>query len=126
MTKIRMVGVVSADVVKTLGEAGRNYCAGDEIYIGCSNINHMQRRHLSDYLKYHNKLSIIISEPDYVGINKNDGSLEYVKVFSEHVKITVRVAGDEKLYVRSMYTVLNSRTEYFIKSGRLKPLTTGK
>jgi len=58
-----------------------------------------------------------------VGINEEDGSLEYVKIFDDHVKLVVRVAGDEKLYVRSMYTVYQSRTEFFIKSGRLKPLT---
>ena len=125
MTKTRMVSVVTAAVLKTLGEAGKNFRAGEEIYIGCSNIDHMRRRHLSDYLKYQDKLSVIISEPDYVGVN-DDGSLEYVKMLSDHVKVTVRIAGDERLYIRSMYTVLSSRTEHFIKSGRLKPLTNGK
>jgi len=126
MNQKRIVGFISAAVIETLGETGRAYHAGDEIYIGDSNIDHMKRRHLSDYLKYHDKISIIISEPDFLGINDDDGSLEYVKVFSEHVKLAVRVAGDDKLYVRAMYAVLKSRTEYFIKTGRLKPLTKRK
>jgi len=123
MHEPRLVGVVSAAVSKVLGEDGRLYKAGDMIYIGESNVNHMKRRHLSAYNKYGDRLSSIISEPDYVGINEEDNSLEYVKVFDDHVKLVVRVAGDEKLYVRSLYTVYQSRTEYFIKSGRLKPLT---
>ena len=122
MQEERLVGVVSTAVSKTLGENGRLYKAGDMIYIGESNVNHMKRRHLSAYNKYGDRLPNIISEPDYVGINEEDGSLEYVKIFDDHVKLVVRVAGDEKLYVRSLYTVYQSRTEYFIKSGRLKHL----
>ena len=75
-----------------------------------------------DIHKYHDKLSQIISEPDYIGINDEDGSLEYVKIFDDHVKLAARIAGDEKLYVRTMYTVLESRTDYFIDSDKLKPL----
>ena len=123
MSHVRVVGVVSAAVLKALGEDGRNYRAGDEINLGDSNIAHMRKRHLSTYLKYQDKLSQIISSPDYVGINDDDGSLEYVKEFSEYVKLAVRVAGDEKLYIRTMYTVLKSRTEFYVKSGRYKALT---
>jgi len=74
-------------------------------------------------VKYSDRLSLIISEPDFVGINDEDGSLEYIKILDNHVKLVVRVAGDDKLYVRTMYTVYQSRTEFFLKSGRLKPLT---
>jgi len=123
MQEARLVGVVSTAVSKTLGNDGRQYKAGAMIYIGESNVNHIKRRHSSDYTKYGDRLSLIISEPDFVGINEEDDSLEYVKIFDDHVKLVVRVAGDEKLYVRSLYTVYQSRTEFFIKSGRLKQLT---
>ena len=66
------------------------------IYLGENNIKHMKQRHSSAYMKYNNRLSQIISEPDYDGINDYDGSLEYVKIFDDHVKLVVRVAGDEK------------------------------
>ena len=123
MQKAKLVGVVSSAVSKTLGDEGTHYKVGDKIYLGESNMNHMKRRHLADFLKYGDRLSQIISEPDYVGINDEDGSLEYIKVFDDHVKLVVRVAGDEKLYARTIYAVYQSRTEYFIKTGRLKPLT---
>ena len=123
MQEPRLIGVVSTAVSITLGDEGKHYRAGDMIYLGDSNINHMKRRHSSDYVKYSDRLSQIISEPDYVGINDEDSSLEYIKIFNDHVKLVVRVAGDEKLYVRSLYTVYQSRTEFFVKSGRLKPLT---
>ena len=123
MQQTRQVGVVSAAVLKTLGEEASHYHAGDIIYVGDRNLDHMKSQHLATFLKYYDKLSQIISEPDYVGINDEDGSLEYVKIFSDHVKLAVRIAGDDKLYIRTMFTVLESRTDYFIKSGKLKPLT---
>ena len=123
MQEPRLIGVVTTAVSLTLGEGGRQYKAGDIIYLGENNIKHMKRRHSSAYVKYSDKLSQIISEPDFVGINDEDGSLEYIKILDNHVKVVVRVAGDDKLYVRTMYTVYQSRTEFFLKSGRLKPLT---
>jgi len=123
MQKARLIGVISSIVSISLGKDGHNYKIGDKIYLGDSNENHMKRRHKSAFIKYGDKLSSIISEPDFIGINNVDGSLEYVKIFDNNVKVVVRVAGDDKLYIRSMYTVYQSRTDYFVKIGKLKPLT---
>ena len=125
MQQARMIGIVTSAVLEALGEEGQLYKVGDIIYLGESNVNHLKRRHSTDYLKYGDWLSQIVSEPDYVGINEEDDSLEYVKIFDDHVKLVVRVAGDDRLYVRSLYIVYQSRTEFFIKSGRLKSLTKG-
>jgi len=80
-------------------------------------------RHLLAYTKYQDRLTQIIAEPDYVGINDDDGSLIYIKLLEDHVKLVIRITGDEKLYIRTMYTVYKSRTVESIKSGKLKPLT---
>lgn len=123
MQEVKLVGVVTNAVSKTLGAEGRHYKVGDKIYLGENNINHIKRRHSAVFSKYGDRISQIISAPDYVGINDEDDSLEYIKIFSDHVKLVVRVAGDDKLYVRTLYTVYQSRTEFFIKTNRLKPLT---
>ena len=123
MQKTRLVGFISNAVSKTLGFNGSKYKPGDKIYLGESNERHMKQRHSTTYINYANRLSQIISSPDYVGINDEDGSLIYIKVFDNHVKLVVRIACDEKLYVRTMYTVYQSRTDYLIKSGKLKSLT---
>ena len=54
--------------------------AGTPIYIGESNIAHMLASHPDDYLKYKNNLHEIIENPDYIGLNPNDKSIEYIKV----------------------------------------------
>ena len=126
MIDAQVVGTVSKAVLETLGDVGKCYNVGDAIYLGESNINHMIKKHKSIYLKYHDKLPQVISNPDYIGVNDENGSLEYIKIFSEYIKIAVRVAGDNKLYVRTMYQVLKSRTDFLVNSGKLKPLTAKK
>ena len=123
MQKPRLIGIVSNAVSKALGTEGQSYKLGDKIYLGDRNIKHMKQRHMLVYAKYHDRLSQIISEPDYVGVNDEDGSLVYVKLFDDNIKLVVRIAGDEKLYIRTMYTIFKSRMEDSIKSGKLKPLT---
>jgi len=83
MQEPRFIGVVTTAVSFTLGEEGRQYKAGDIIYLGENNIEHMKRRHSSAYVKYSDRLSQIISEPDYVGINDEDGSLARVSQLAQ-------------------------------------------
>jgi hypothetical protein len=83
----------------------------------------MKFRHSSDYDKYGNKIPQILKFPDYVRLNDDDGSIEYVKKFGKHVKVAVRIAGDGKYYARSLYIISKSRADYFIKTGQLKRLT---
>jgi hypothetical protein len=72
------VGKLSARVVSLLGSSMN---AGQPIYLGPSNIAHMQSRHPGDYAKYGQYIPQILAQPDYVGENPKDGSIEYVKDF---------------------------------------------
>ena len=72
------VGVLSERVVFLLGISLQ---PGQSIYLGPSNIAHMQARHPADYERYGQYIEEILSFPDYVGENPTDGSIEYVKEF---------------------------------------------
>lgn len=92
------------------------------IFIGNTNISHMMSKHPADYSKYGNKIPLIISSPDYVGINKKDNSIEYIKEFkmnNEFVKVAVRVSNSNRYFVRSLYVVNNNRVANFIKKKTL-------
>ena len=98
-----------------------NIAVGTPIYIGVSNLMHMQANHLADYNKYSDKLGLILSSPDYVCINKKDGSVEYVKEFPpDNVKVAVRISTNGNYYARTLYVLNNKRTLSFIKRGILK------
>lgn len=92
------------------------------VYIGDSNVKHMKARHPKDYEKHKNHISLILSKPDYIRINKKDNSLEYVKEFkvgNEYVKVAIRVSSSGKWFVRSMYSLNTNRVNNFIKKGSL-------
>ena len=117
-----IVGTISEKVKNLLN---LSIIDDNNIYIGKSNIEHMQRRHSLDYKKYGNQIQNILKYPDYIGLNPKDNSIEYVKNFlidNEYVKVAVRISKGNKYYARSLYVLNKKRTENFIKKGTLKRL----
>lgn len=99
---------------------------GTPIYFGETNLAHMLKNHPVDYAKYGQYLSLILSEPDYIGRNPKDQSLEYIKEFlveQEYVKVAVRVSQSGSYYARSLYALNRNRVNNFIANGSLIPLT---
>ena len=94
------------------------------IYLGESNIEHMQSSHPQDYQRYGIFLEHILANPDYIGINPSNNSIEYVKEFlqnNEYVKVAVRIsATSNRYYARSLYVLKPSRVKNFIAKGTLK------
>lgn len=119
---MKQVGKISSQVISVLG---LNIAADTPIFIGASNIAHMQNSHPADYAKYGEKIPDILGSPDYVRINPKDGSIEYVKEYkidSEFVKVAVRVSAGGNLYARSLYVLNNNRVYDFISKGTLKKI----
>ena len=114
------VGKVSARVISLLGASLQIV---QPIYLGPSNIAHMQSSHPADYAKYGQCIPLILAQPDYVGENPKDGSIEYVKDFQingEFVKVAVRLSGGGTLFARSLYVLNPNRVNNFIQKGTLK------
>ncbi len=116
----RIVGNVSDKFSKISNRKFNN----DKIFIGDENINHIKMKHPTDYNLYFNKIENIISNPNYIAISPKDGSLEYVKeIFNSntgsYVKVAVRVSGNGKYFVRSLYTLNNNRVLNFVKKGKM-------
>ena len=122
MVKVQEIGRVSAGVISLLGVSLQ---IDQPIYLGPSNIAHMQSRHPEDYSKYGQYIPQIIATPDYVGINPADSSIEYVKEFEingEFVKVAVRLSSSGVLYARSLYVLNPNRVQNFIRKGTLKKI----
>ena len=115
------VGKLTAKVASVLGLMQRK---NQPIMFGDSNRNHMQRKHPEAYKKYGKHIPQIISHPDYVGLDDEDGSIEYVKGFKvdgAYVKVAVRADRDNKvLFARSIYELEPGWVERAIENGRLK------
>lgn len=116
----QQVGTLSANVIAALGLPLQT---GQPILLGSGNISHMMNRHPGDYAKYGQYIPAILANPDYVGQNPSDGSIEYVKDFQvngEFVKVAVRLSGGGTLFARSLYVLNPNRVQNFIKKGTLK------
>ena len=116
------VGSIDTRIISALN---LNIPAGTPVYIGQSNIDHMKRRHPADYAKYGADIPSIIQNPDYVGLNTADDSIEYVKEYvvdGEFVKVAVRVSMSNKYYIRSLYVLNKNRVNNFISKGTLKKI----
>lgn len=113
----KRIGSFSECVIKTLN---LDIPIGTPIYIADSNIEHMKSYHPSDYEKYKDQLPNIIANPDYVGKNIKDDSIEFTKEYfynGEYVKVAIRVSSSNIYYARSMYVLNNNHVKNFIAKG---------
>ena len=117
---MKEVGRITKHVSTLLG---LSIADNEPIYIGHTNIEHMKSSHPKDFERYGADLSLILQEPDYVGLNKKDNSLEFVKEYkvgNEFVKVAVRVSGGNKYLARSLYVLNNERVLRYIAKGTLR------
>ncbi len=119
-SRIKIVGKVTPHIE---GLLGLSVPQDRNIYLGPTNLAHMQSSHPADFAKYGAELINILAFPDYVGQNPTDGSIEYVKVFQqdgEFVKVAVRLSASDRYYARSLYILNESRAKNYIAKGTLK------
>lgn len=122
LVSIKRAGEITKEVSDLLG---LGLSCPEPILLGDSNIQHMKKRHPNDYEKYGRFIPSILSAPDYVGMNRNDSSIEYVKEFqidNEWVKVAVRVSASGVYFARSLYVLNPTRVKNFIQKGTLKNL----
>ena len=119
---MQIIGYFSERVIETLG---LDIAEGTPIYIGKRNEEHIEARHPYEYDVFCPRIKEIISDPDYVGINKKNGSIDYVKVFvisGDYVQVSVRVSSGGFFIVRTLFALSSYRAERFIQQGTLKKI----
>lgn len=67
MEKPKKVGLIDSKIISALKLSIKE---GTPIFLGSSNIAHMKSRHPAEYEKYGVDIPLILSYPDYIGINK--------------------------------------------------------
>ena len=118
------VGEISEEVKNILG---LDLAVGTPIYIGATNIEHMEREHPVEFERFFKCIPQIVSAPEFVGLNPKDGSIEYIKTFptsaGQYLKLAVRISKDNFLFARSLYEILERTVRYRAEKGMLKSLT---
>lgn len=116
---MRTIGYFTKNVIDLLNLDLDN---NTPIFIGETNIQHIQNRHAYEYDKYFCDIEQIIKTPDYVGINPKDNSVAFVKEYhtnSEFVRVAVRVSQNGKCYAKTLHLLSTCNAERYIEKGTL-------
>lgn len=65
----------------------------------------------------------IIQNPDYISIHPSDESVSFIKDYTGHVSVAIKVSTDGKLVYRTMYPLSESQLTSYINSGRAWKIT---
>ena len=116
-----VIGQIDQSVIDLLGLP---ISSGAPIIIGPLNEKHMIDEHCENYIKYFGEIGSILKNPDYV-IPHKTGSLQYVKVFDEHVMVAVRLSSNGVYFARSLYVMSQEKVDrwgyLFEKYSLVKP-----
>ena len=119
---MRTIGYFTEEIINLLS---LDLDANTPIYIVDTNIEHIKKRHIYEYDKYFDKIEEIISEPDYVGKNKKDGSISFVKEYKisdEYIRVAVRITTNKKCFAKTLHLLSTCHAERYIQKGTLKKL----
>lgn len=121
---VTKVGCFSENIINALN---LNMASGTPIYIGDTNIEHIKKRHEYEYEKYYKFLPDIIAQPDYVGLNPKDNSIQLVKEFkisNDYVRVAIKVMQTGTCFVKTMHILSTCNADRYIEKGTLKHLDT--
>ncbi len=92
-----------------------------DIFQSAGLITHIYKRH-PHCVAYAAKISEIIRNPDYIGINPNEpNSIELVKIFDKNILLAIKLDIDENyLYVASLFDINQKKIERRLNTGRIK------
>ena len=100
----------------------------DIVKVNIENLRkHLEKRNHDNMIKYLSRISELIENPDYIGINPRERgrSIEYVIQLGENVLIGIKLDyKNEYFYIATMHEISQLKLNQRIKNGRLKSLTT--
>lgn len=81
-------------------------------------------RHRKDFIddkefeKCMREIPQIIQNPDYISIHPTDESISFIKDYSSHISVAIKISTDGKMVYRTMYPLRNSQLKNYILNGR--------
>ena len=100
----------------------------DIVKVNIENLRkHLEKRNHDNMIKYLSRISELLENPDYIGINPRERGrrIEYVIQLEENVLIGIKLDyKNEYFYIATMHEISELKLNQRIKNGRLKSLTT--
>lgn len=95
----------------------------NEILFWASRVKHTER-HLNDFsssdefYRCLEDIPNILKYPDYVSIHPNDQSISFIKDYSGHTTVAIKIASDGIMSYRTMYPLTDEQLNNYINNGR--------
>lgn len=126
------IGKIKQDYVEQILErkpefAGR-ISSDKDILFWKGRVKHT-RRHKDDFANEEEfetclrEIPIIIQNPDYISIHPSDESVSFIKDYSSHTSVAIKISIDGKMVYRTMYPLTDSQLKNYIESGRAWRIT---
>lgn len=80
--------------------------------------------HKSDFIsdnEFYNcfeQIPFIIANPDYLSVHPKDSSISFIKNYSSHVSVAIRISTTGALSYRTMYPIMDAQLTNYIDKGR--------
>ena len=113
---MKIVGHLTPKVIK---DFELDYNHGEKITLYAQNKKHKEkhRQEFSDFDAIYERIPEIIAHPDYIGHHPDGQSLEYIKRIDGNVLVAVTLC--DKLNVRTMFVIKDSKLKNYINAGRV-------
>jgi len=113
----QQIGIINKKVIKLLN---LDFTKELPILLGQSNIDHMKRKHPSDFQKYGANIKEIIANPTYIAKNPNQNSIEYIKEYKiddEFVLVAVRISSNGTMFARTLFVMTEHKKQKYLSKG---------
>ena len=120
------LGKIDASIVDFLTEKVPSLCgilnSDKEILFWADRIKHTEL-HKDDFISDHEfytcfeSIPSIIREPDYLSFHKKDNSISFIKDFSAHISVAVRISSAGGLSYRTMYPLMDAQLTNYLDKG---------
>ena len=116
---MKIVGHLTPKVIKAFN---LDYKPGEDITQSAQRKKHMEkhRQEFSDFDAIYERIPEIIAHPDYICHNPDGQSLEYIKRIDGNVLVAVTLC--DKLNVRTMFVIKDSKLKNYLNAGRAKKM----
>ena len=116
---MKIVGHLTPKVIKAFN---LDYKPGEDITQSAQRKKHMEkhRQEFSDFDAIYERIPEIIAHPDYIGHNPDGQSLAYIKRIDGNVLVAVTLC--DKLNVRTMFVIKDSKLKNYLNAGRAKKM----
>ena len=121
------IGKLSPDIVTFLTEKAPHLSgllnSNTDILFWKDRIKHTEL-HKDDFIsdnEFYNcleQIPSIIEKPDYLSIHPKDNSISFIKNFSGHISVAIRISASGSLSYRTMYPITDAQLTNYIDKGR--------